>query len=229
MIDGQKICVIFINWNDSYYIPFLARHYSFADEIIMYDNHSTDNSVALAEQHGFTVRKFGVEGELNDGKYLDVKNQQFKRFRHKFDWFIVIDADEFVIVDDLRGTVPRMSGFNMVSDHLPQYDMLEINTGYDDENYAKQALFHSSLDEIKYTYGSHKAFPKGNIDRSGSARLYHYRCIGGFDRLWNRHQIYQKRMSAMNLKYGLGIHYLTDLEPKQKEWQQMNELKNELW
>ena len=112
----MRIVVYFINFNDSFYIPFLAKHYgAFCQKIIMYDNHSTDNSVAIAISLGIEVRLFGQFGQLNDQHYLDVKNHCWKEQRGHADYVIVVDADEFVCIGNLIGSAPKVTGYDMMS------------------------------------------------------------------------------------------------------------------
>lgn len=209
---------MFINWNDSFYIPHLAKHYNFCDKIIMFDNYSDDDSVKIAKYLGIEVQEFGIKGQLNDQHYLNIKNHEWKKYRDQYDYVIVVDADEFVFIDDLKGTLPKVTGYNMVSNDLPQNDIFEINTGYYDVNYSKQAIFSTKLQEINYVHGCHVCHPVGNKDNSGSARLYHFRDIGGFNRLWKRHEHYMKRMSDVNKRFKWGIHYTSDKETKERDF-----------
>jgi hypothetical protein len=112
----MKIHLYFINFNDSYYLPFIAKHYAFCEKIIMFDNYSTDHSVTLANKLGFEVRSFGKPGELNDQHYLDVKNNCWKESRGKADYVIVCDADEFIWGDytKLTCSLPKSEGYNMI-------------------------------------------------------------------------------------------------------------------
>jgi len=227
----MKVVCYFINYNDSFYIPFLHKHYSkFCDRIIMYDNHSTDTSVELATKLGIEVRTFGVPGQLNDQHYLDVKNHCWKEQRGKCDYVIVVDADEFVMPDDLRGTLPRVTGYDMISDELPKEDITEIKTGEFSDNYSKQAIFNPNfIDEINFVHGCHKNWRTGHITQDGTCRLLHFRCIGGFDRLFERHLMYQKRMSPFNLQHNMGHHYLQERHTKQVEWDLKMRSKRALW
>lgn len=228
----MKIVCYFINFNDSYYIPLLAKHYGrFCEKIIMYDNYSTDNSVQVAKDLGIEVREFGLKGVLNDQHYLDIKNHCWKEQRDKgVDFVIVCDADEFVFPDDARGTAPVVTGYNMISDLLPEKDIMEVKTGSYSESYSKQAIFNpDQVWEINYVHGCHKNYIKGNLKKEGKCRLLHYRQIGGIERLLDRHAAYRKRMSSFNRKHGMGIHYLHDDEAKRKEWDLLMQNATELW
>lgn len=230
----MKIVCYFINYNDSFYLPFLKQHYgAFCEKIIMYDNYSSDGSHKLAEHLGFEVRKFGRPGVLDDQHYLDVKNHCWKeQIGQGVDYVIVVDADEFVCIDNLQpgDSAPVVNGFNMISEILPLEHIFEINTGAPSESYSKQAIFNPDMiTEINYVHGCHRNRMTGRIIREQSCRLLHYRQIGGVKRMLERHAAYMLRMSAFNIKHGMGIHYThTDAE-KIREWELLTADAKVLW
>lgn len=228
----MRIITYFINYNDSFYLPFLKEHYgAFSEKIIMYDNYSTDASRIIAADLGMEVRVFGQRGQLNDQHYLDVKNHCWKEQRNKgIDYVIVCDADEFVCIDDLKGSAPKVTGYNMVSDSVPFKSVLEINTGEFSESYSKQAIFSpDEIQEINFVHGCHKNHIKGNITTEGNCRLLHYRMIGGVKVLLERHAEYRKRMSRFNLQHNMGHHYLHADEAKIAEWNFLKSNSKQLW
>jgi len=189
----------------------------------MFDNYSTDNSVEIANKLGIEVRVFGEKGVLNDLHYLEVKNSCWKEQRGKnVDYVIVVDADEFVYPDlrfNRMGTAPKVTGYNMVSDGLPVNDIAEIKTGVYASNYCKQAIFNpNAITEINYTFGCHTNNIQGRIDRKGACKLFHYRNIGGVQRLLDKHNEYKNRLSEFNKTRGLGFHYNFTDEDKIKEF-----------
>jgi glycosyltransferase involved in cell wall biosynthesis len=200
----------------------------------MFDNYSSDNSREIAKKYGFDVRLFGKRGELNDQHYLDVKNHCWKEDRGKgVDYVIVCDADEFVTgPSKYIGPAPSVVGYNMISDFLPKNSVFEIRTGEFSESYSKQAIFNpDAVKEIDYVHGCHKnrmvildAWEKG-----GPLQLYHYRQIGGVERLLERHQEYRKRMSQFNRKHRMGYHYLATDEEKIKEFEILKQNAINLW
>lgn len=219
----MKITLYFINWNDSFYLPFIKEHYGkFCRRIVMYDNYSTDGSEDLAKRLGFEVRLFGQRGQLNDQHYLDVKNHCWKESRGKADYVIVCDADEFLLQPEfypITGSMPRVTGYNMVSDGLPLQSILEIKTGHKSEQYSKQAIFDpNKLIEIDYVHGCHLHHAKGELTLGTPLTLLHYRMIGGVNRLLERHTIYRERMSKFNLQHNMGHHYLHESGQKRLEW-----------
>ena len=217
----MRVHLYFINFNDSFYLPFIARHYKFCERIVMYDNYSTDNSVDLAKSLGFEVRMFGRKGELNDQHYLDVKNHCWKESRGVANYVIVCDADEFLLADinTLTCSLPTAEGFNMISNTLPSQYMLEITTGTPDPSYAKQIIFDPNrITEINYVHGCHVNNAQGNITSGQTVKMLHYRMIGGVYRIINRHRVYLHRMSAFNHKHNMGHHYKHSDNQKKEEW-----------
>lgn len=228
----MRIVLYFINWNDSYYLPFIKEHYGkFCQNIVMYDNHSSDNSHHLAKQLGFELRLFGIKNHLNDQHYLDVKNHCWKEERGKSDYVIVCDADEFLERPfNLVGSCPEITGYNMVSNSLPEKSVFEINTGSQDDQYSKQVIFDPNrVHEINYVHGCHKNNKTGDITPGTPLRMFHYRMIGGLDRLWQRHYQYQLRMSKFNRDHLMGHHYLVDFNQKKMEWDHLQSKAVALW
>ena len=221
----------FINYNDSFYIPFIAKHYSFCEAIVMYDHYSTDDSVKIAQSLGIEVRFFGQRGQLNDQVYLDIKNHCWKEQRAKgIDYVIVCDADEFICPDNLVGTAPVVTGYNMISENMPVSKITEISVGNFDKGSCKQAIFNpDAITEIDYIHGCHKNHMTGNITREGSCRLLHYRTIGGVQRMIRRHAEYRRRLSQFNIHHRFGHHYLQTDSQKREEWDRLIKTAKPLW
>jgi glycosyltransferase involved in cell wall biosynthesis len=217
----KRFHLYFINFNDSYYLPFLAKHYAFCERITMFDNYSTDNSVELAKSLGFEVKYFGKQGELNDQHYLDVKNNCWKESRGHADYVIVCDADEFLFGDynNVTCSLPMSDGYNMISNSLPKQNITEINTGTFDVNYGKQIMFcPNRIYEINYVHGCHVNKAVGDITSHNTMKMLHYRMIGGVYRIINRHRVYLQRMSQFNHKHNMGHHYKHSEAAKREEW-----------
>lgn len=237
----MRIVLYFINYNDSYYLPFIANHYGrFCEKIVMYDNYSTDNSVSTALHYGFEVRNFGMRGQLNDQHYLDVKNHCWKECRGKgIDYVIVCDADEFLFPIEYKfhmygkPALPYVEGFNMISESLPINDIMELNEGSFSEAYSKQAMFNPDMvTEINYVHGCHKnhvVCEQAVNLFTNFANLYHYRMIGGVERIIQRHAEYRQRMSTFNKKHKMGFHYEHSDDAKRIEWNHLKSIATKLF
>ena len=206
----------------------------------MYDQHSTDGSVELAESLGIEVRPFG-NNTINDQVYLDIKNHCWKECKGKgIDYVIVCDVDEFLFIREAQlmnpkswNPMPKVNGFNMISESLPVNDMFEINTGSESVEYSKQVIFKPDfVSEINFVHGCHKnnAVTHGVwLLRECGVELYHYRMIGGVQRLIDRHAQYRERLSEFNKKHKMGFHYEHSDSAKRDEWNFLKSRAKELW
>lgn len=247
----MRIVLYFFNWNDSFYIPFIHKHYSqFCERIIMLDQNSTDGSQELALSMGMEVR-IRPGNTINDEDYITWKNDHpnklgraeplsWKECRGTgVDYVIVCDADEFIVLPGiLTDPFPLVRGFNMISEVLPIEDIFEINTGAFSLPYSKHAIFCPDyVDEINYVHGAHVCNPVffdssqrallANTDQA--CTLYHYRLLGGVERVIARHADYRPRMSAFNDKHGMAFHYRHSDNAKRDEWDYLKGMATELW
>ncbi len=227
----MRITLFFINWNDSFYLPFIKKHYGrFCQRIVMYDNHSDDNSVEIATALGMEVRYFGRPGELNDNHYLHVKNHCWKEERGIADYVIVCDADEFLVLKNASSySCPTVTGYNMVSKNLPVNDIFEVTRGVMDLGYSKHVIFDpNKMYEIRYRHGCHDDDRIGDLTEGGNSILYHMRMIGGVERLLERHRVYAKRVSGFNVQNRLGWQYWQEEQEKRRDWENLMSQSSEL-
>lgn len=226
-----------LNFNEDLLHLTIKHYQQYCDKITILDNYSTDGSDLVAESLGCHVQKFGIKGELNDAKYIRVKDHCWKT--STCDFVIICDADEILwhprltsVLEEAmanRYTIFKTAGFNVYSHHLPKQDYFEVQTGVWDTNYDKNAIFSPKyIKDIRYAYGAHTCKPEGIVNFSPDTLiLFHYRNIGGPDRLVQRHTIYRKRMGELNNKFGLGCHYNYDDERRVKEWNEYHERSSE--
>lgn len=220
-----------IAWNEGETIHLTIKHYQrFCTRIVIYDNHSTDRTAEIAKSMGCAVKKFGVPGELSDSAYKEVKNNCWKDSR--FDWVIVVDADEILyhhnitrIIDNSKANIFKTFGWNVFSHDMPVNDWLDITYGHHEANYSKSVIFKpKELHEINFHIGAHWSTPKGQLRYDDNLlTLFHYRNVGGPDRLVERHRQYRPRMSPENLQRNWGHHYLVEDEKRIKEWNEKYE------
>lgn len=237
IIEAHLLC-----WNEIDIMPFVIRHYKqFCDRIVIHDNHSTDGSAELAASLGCEVIPFGNRW-FDDQENMNVKNNCWKG--SKADWVIVADFDEvlwyqpFTITHPVQGemsfdikdfllnaarkkhTIIRTYGWQIMSEEMPQYDLLESTNGYHFENYSKSIIFNpKDIKEINYNPGAHKCNPTGNVVWSTEELfVLHYKHIGGLQRTIERYKLYNKRMSKANRQKGWGVHYNQSPAQLRKEW-----------
>lgn len=215
-----------IAWNEADTIKFTLDHYLKFGKVNLFDNFSDDGTPDIADKMGAFVQSFGRQGVLDDREYLKIKNHIWKT--SKADYVIVCDADEilqvnlkFLLQEKEKGvTIFHTFGFNVFSHKMPLKSFKEIKTGFPDSNFSKKVIFSPKLKAINYSYGCHECSPMGNITYSEAVvPLFHYRGIGGPDRMIARHKAYRKRLSDTNKRLKLGHHYLTDEKKKRKEWE----------
>lgn len=226
----MKIHAHIITFNESETIHLTIKHYKkFCEKIFIYDNFSTDNTRDICESMGCEVKMFGVAGVLDDKEYLKVKNHCWKG--SDADWVIVCDADEILRSewgDELirattyGQTIFKTKGFNIFSNDLPKESWAEINTGILDEKYSKLCIFNpKSIKEINYVYGAHVAKPEGNVTYSDlTLTLFHYKHVGGAQRIADRHALYNSRLSDWNKRFKCGFQYQ---EPREQTIKYFNE------
>jgi glycosyltransferase involved in cell wall biosynthesis len=228
----MKIHAFILTWNEQEIIGLVIKHYQkFCDKITIYDNHSTDHTVTIAKDLGCEVVSFGTKF-FDDAENMKVKNECWKGC--DADWVIVCDADEVLwnpyvklaaisVLRHLRdsgNTILKTQGWQIMSENMPQHDLLEITTGYEFNNYSKNIIFNpKAISEINYNPGAHRCNPVGNVVWSEET-LYvlHYKHIGGVSRTINRYKEYSKRMSKNNRKNGWGIHYNQTPARLREEW-----------
>lgn len=228
-----------ICWNREDSISWTIKHYQkFCSKVFIHDNFSDDKTRLIASDLGATVNVFGVAGYLDDGEYIKLKNNCWKKSHA--DWVIVVDDDEILYNEDLKFilnqarvlgyTIFKPQGISMHSDSMPKESWLEITKGMKDENYSKLCVFNpQAIKEINYVYGCHEAKPTGRINYAkDQLYLLHYRSVGGVQRLIDRHKLYQSRLAPINKKWNLGAHYLESEETKRKQWAESLERSEEL-
>jgi len=210
-------------WNEADTIRLTIEHYQkFCGRITILDNYSDDGTEEIAKSLGCEIKKFGIKGLLSDVEYTKVKNHCWKQ--SKADWVIVCDADEILqdITTDasISGTIVKTFGWQVFSDRMPEHSWSELSKGFADANYSKSIMFKPSrIKEINYVHGCHVAKPDGDVFYSHEIKpLFHYRNVGGYERLIKRHDLYRQRMSDWNKRWGCGIHYTYDDERRKKEW-----------
>lgn len=221
----MKVHAHIITFNEAETIHLTIKHYQqFCSKIFIYDNFSTDNTREICESMGCEVKLFGRQGVLDDKEYLKIKNHCWKG--SKADWVIVCDADEILMppnrYTDVYCSIYRTSGWNVFSNEIPQNKWAEITTGIPDEKYSKLVCFDPKrVQEINYVYGCHEANPVGDVRYSEEIlTLFHYKHVGGAERIADRHALYASRLSDWNKRWKCGYQYQ---EPREQTIKYFNE------
>ncbi len=210
------LTVYTIAYNESILIKFMIDHYRtrFPNcHIVVYDNESTDNTVDIAKANGCEVISYSTNNQINDRKYLEIKNNCWKTA--KTDWVLVCDIDELLDISELDlqkenaagKTIIKAEAFNMVNME-DNYNLENMKYGSRCPPYDKTFCFNKKfISEINYAPGCHTCAPVGPIHASAKLyKLYHYICIHP-DLQVAKYKLYATRLSPENIKHGWGGHY----------------------
>lgn len=214
-------------WNEEKMLPFMFDYYKqFVDRFTLYDNYSDDSSESIIlSQPNAHIKKFSMDGEINDYIYQDIKNNCWKQSRGKADYVIVCDTDEFIYHSDIHQAITQLKcdkysivkpyGYNMYSTDYPVYDSQHLLTdqvkrGIRVPMFDKCILFDPhAIVEINYKPGAHECHPWGRVKkyRNEDIKLLHYKNIG-LEQLLERNRAYASRLSKENTEKGYGAEYL---------------------
>ncbi|MFA5104269.1 MAG: glycosyltransferase family 2 protein [Candidatus Margulisiibacteriota bacterium] len=219
LLPQAKTCVYALCYNEETILPYFLRHYStFCNEIVVYDNGSTDKSLKIINSAKNTRIVRYNAGELRDDLHRTMKDNIWKEARGRFDFVVVVDMDEFVFYPDMKRllgfcklkgkTILSPKGYEMVGDEVPTgsgmiYDY--IKKGVYNKLYNKCAIFDpDAIKEIRYSPGAHRAAPRGRVRyfRSPELKMLHFRFLSK-EHYLNR--IKNARQSEMNRKKNYGF------------------------
>jgi len=220
-IDAHILC-----YNEIKFIPFTLAHYSqFCRNITIYDNQSTDGTVEYIKEHypNVKIETFDTNNQINDAKYLEIKNNCWKG--SDADFVIVCDTDEILYHPVLKRllltfkqkgiTLPMVQGYQMHSYQFPTNTTKpitdQIMTGVRAVHFDKFIIFNpQQVKEINYMPGCHHCAPEGRLTsvRESLAFLYllHYKYLGR-NYLKQKHAEYGKRLSEFNQQNKFGLEY----------------------
>ena len=95
----NKIAVICIVKNEGRYIKeFIEYYIGLGCDIVAYDNGSTDNTAEILKEYPEHVKYIFYPGVK---RQIDAYNQALKRFKGAYKYLLYVDADEFLVSDDV--------------------------------------------------------------------------------------------------------------------------------
>jgi len=196
MPQGQRIHLYCLCWNDARMLPFFFRHYDdLVDRYFVFDNGSTDQSLAMLESHGrVEVTHFDVPGDSFVDEERRLSDAMWLPSRGKADWVFMVDIDEHVYHPDLLGylrnctetgvTAIRAMGYEMVSDRFPPEDARlsqTVTLGLRSLGFDKLCLFNpDAIEETRYLPGRHWDAPTGRVvwPRQREVLMLHNKQLG---------------------------------------------------
>ena len=232
-----KILGITLTYNEEKMIPYVMPYYERMkiDKLIVYDNYSTDNTVAMLQSYPFVeVRKFQSDG-MNEQIHINIKNEVWKAYKNDYDWCICSDFDEVIYCQtDFKDmlakkmadgkTVFRQTMLNLYGYNAPSYNTLvheEIVNGclwkdFDTNiNWGMKTLLFNikEVESTNYTWGCHNDNFVGNIVLfNDDFYSFHLKYID-FNETLKRNIIKTNRQSSFNIENHLTVDdQITDKE-----------------
>ncbi len=218
-----KIRVLATCKNEEDILPYFLRYYSsFCNEIIIYDNGSTDKSIETINSFPRTkLFYYNTDNKMNTEVMTKIQNTEYKNNSEIFDWQIIVDIDEIVYHPKLikklieykqqNITIPLIKGYQMQSLVFPTeekniFDI--IQTGIRHTAYDKKCIFNPQNVNINYLPGRHKRNPTGNIKYSDNneIKLLHY-CFLSYNYFYKKNSNRNNERSDENKRKYLGTHY----------------------
>lgn len=220
------ITVYTLAYNEELLIQFMIDHYRQrfpGCRIVVHDNMSTDNTRKIALANGCEVIPYDTQGQLQDRRLTDIKNNCWKNALT--DWVLICDVDELLDINQAQLKQEQAAGINIIS--TKAYDMINLEDNFDIAGMkhgiksplvGKSLLFNKKfITAINYEPGAHICHPTGFVLYSQKMyQLYHYTAI-------NERRTYEKclvngaRLSPENIKNGWGVSILVTPEQNTPE------------
>jgi Methyltransferase domain/Glycosyl transferase family 2 len=226
--NSPSVEVISFTHNESMYLEYLVKWYSakFSNlTITIFDNFSTDNTVAKAKALGCNVKSWGNKDHMSESEFAEMKNSCFQG--GESDYFLICDIDELLDLDDNdllvnQPTIVQGIGYNMVGDSDTKFE--EICRGSRDSMYDKCVLFRRShVVAINYGEGAHWCKPEfisGEIRPDYLRKnLYHYRYLS-LDFILERYQKRRQRVLEEEFAMGFAVQYFRSPDEIEHEYRQ---------
>jgi Glycosyl transferase family 2 len=228
-MSARRIDLYCLCWNEARIIPHFLRHYlPLVDRIFVFDNGSTDNSLALLSgDERVRIAHFDVPGDSFVDEERRLSDAMWKPSRGEADWVAVVDMDEQIYHPDLLVhlnecrcsgiTAIQAVGYEMVSSRFPARNDILCETITNGFRYPaaldKFCLFDpDAITLSNFAAGRHGASPKGRVvwDSSHSVKLLHYKKLG-LDYYLQRTAELRSGLRPGDIRNGWGAHYSLDV------------------
>ncbi|HXX82118.1 MAG TPA: glycosyltransferase family 2 protein [Thermodesulfovibrionales bacterium] len=230
-----------LTWNEADILGFFFRHYDpWIDRYVVYDNGSSDETLALLRAHPrVEIRSFEW---TNPNSFVwshwRMQDSVWKESRSCADWVIITATDEHLHVpgmsmqdylEDCRKRyvtlIPAM-GYQMVSEEFPCANerlCVTRTLGVPDSDFNKISIFDpNAISEINYSRGRHRASPSGRLKLPPCDRLLllHYKHLG-LERTFARYRQLHAALRAGDLVQKSNWRYSWSRERFMQEWQRL--------
>jgi len=208
----MEIYIFLLCYNESVLLPHTIAHYRAYMpncNIIIYDNMSTDNSVAIATSLGCHIIEFKSNGRMDDYIHCKIKNTCWNNIKNG--WIICADMDEWLCITDdelyneyLHGTtILKTKGINMAGNSnnllLDDINLHSLNKGVYCNMFSKSCCFLASeIKSVKYSIGAHTAIFTGNIKYSKTKYINKHMDFLGLPYYLNKKKNRNHRASILN-------------------------------
>ena len=192
-------------------------------KITVFDNESTDDTVARAESLGCTIVSRGGLEAVGIEKFIELKHRCLEISQSEYT--LICDIDELLDVSDkdlleYQPTIVQGIGYNMVGDGETDYE--DIRKGVRDLFYDKCLLFkREKVLEINYSPGAHgcnPTFVQGHVSEEYLRRnLYHFRWLS-IEFVIQRYKRNAKRITEADRQKGYAKHYFRSEEKLFEEY-----------
>jgi glycosyltransferase involved in cell wall biosynthesis len=223
-------------WNDEFMLPYFFRHYdSFVDRYVIFDDGSTDRSLAILREHPrVELRRFIRSNPLSFVlSEQALSNACWKESRDSADWVIITDIDEHLFHPAMAGYLRQCAaagitllpalGFQMISNDLPQDGELLCDVcrqGAPWSQMLKASIFDPrAIVDINFTTGRDRAAPIGNVrlPPRDEILLLHYKYLN-LSRTHARHQELLGGLREADLANRWGHKYSWSLDELAADW-----------
>lgn len=168
-------------FNEQFLAPYFLKHYSFADKIrIIDDVESADNVKDIIAQYpNASLEHIKFPAGFDNDIAVAKLNQCYAE--SNADWFIAVDADEFVLHDNLKKfLLYRLEDIFYV--RLYQVYRTAVDQDLDVNLPIKEQRRYGDADVVK---GNNKAGAKPIVVRTGLKKM---KWMPGQHNIWNRHR-----------------------------------------
>ena len=160
--ETEKVWVFTTTYNQGWWLPYFFKHYRFADQIVVYDNGSTDDTKEVCEKFDAEIHDLPSVG-FDENVLINCRNSAWKSAKGKADWVIIVYPDE--LVDNPSGRAATIVAVRV-------YEMFGFpsspSPGTPNDWYSKSCVFRpDAITEISFSPGCHVASPSGEIKWDG--------------------------------------------------------------